>query len=553
MKLFSSPGLLALALVACAPAQTVAAPAPAPAAPQSPGVQQAAPALDTAPANWWLLDPATERFPGIGAERAYRELLAGKQPRKPVVVAILDTGVDVEHEDLDDNLWTNEDEVPGNGRDDDRNGYVDDVHGWNFIGGRDGRNVNQDTYELTRVYARLRARCADATGAPQPGRTGCERYAEVRAEFDSTVQERREQLEQIRSIDMIVDRATQVLRAHLGADSLTLEKVQAIQSFRPDVTQAKQIYLQLAAIRVTPEQIDEQRESLENDLRYGLDPSFDPRPIVGDDYANPVDRSYGNTDLEGPNADHGTHVAGIAAAERGNGGINGIASPVRIMAVRIVPDGDERDKDVANAIRYAVDNGAQVINMSFGKAYSPEKRLVDEAVRYADSRGVLLVHAAGNDGADLDRDPNFPTPIYEDGGRARNWIEVGASSWPAADSLAASFSNYSRTRVDVFAPGVDILSTVPGNRYERNQGTSMAAPVVTGIAALILAYYPELSADEVKQVILESATRYPDQRVLRPGSEGEQVRFGELSATGGVVNAYAALRLAEQRAAAKRR
>jgi subtilisin family serine protease len=225
---------------------------------------------------------------------------------------------------------------------------------------------------------------------------------------------------------------------------------------------------------------------------------------------------------------------------------------VRVISVRTVPDGDERDKDVANAIRYAVDMGAQVINMSFGKAYSPYKRAVDDAVRYADGRGVLMVHAAGNDGEDSGQRPSFPTPFYLDGGRAQNWIDVGASSWKGADNLAASFSNYGQGQVDVFAPGVDILSTVPGGGYEKNSGTSMAAPVVSGLAAILMSYYPNLTAADVKRIILSSATRRGDQMVVRPGSpNGEKVRFGSLSATGGIVNAYSAVRMAEQASATR--
>jgi len=232
--------------------------------------------------------------------------------------------------------------------------------------------------------------------------------------------------------------------------------------------------------------------------------------------------------------------------------VDGVATAVRLMSVRTVPDGDERDKDVANAIRYAVDNGAHIINMSFGKAYSPRKDVVDEAVRYAESRGVLMVHGAGNDGDDVSKDPDFPTPFYVagGGGRAQTWIDVGASSWKGRDSLAASFSNWG-AQVDVFAPGVDILSTTPGGGYKRESGTSMAAPVVSGLAALLMAYYPQLTAADVKRIILESATRKGTQRVVRPGSEGDLVPFSSLSATGGIVNAYNAVRMAEQMSATR--
>jgi subtilisin family serine protease len=224
---------------------------------------------------------------------------------------------------------------------------------------------------------------------------------------------------------------------------------------------------------------------------------------------------------------------------------------VKLMMIRAVPDGDERDKDIGNAIRYAVDNGAQIINMSFGKDYSPNKSVVDDAVRYADSRGVLMVHAAGNDGADLNASPQFPKPVYLGGDRAQNWIEVGASSWKGGDGLAAEFSNYSRTQVDVFAPGVDILSTVPGNRYDRDSGTSMAAPVVSGLAALIMDYFPNLTATDVKRIIVTSTTRV-DQMVVRPGGT-DSVSFASLSASGGIVNAYNAIKMAEQVSSGKAR
>jgi subtilisin family serine protease len=248
----------------------------------------------------------------------------------------------------------------------------------------------------------------------------------------------------------------------------------------------------------------------------------------------------------GPDAKHGTHVAGIIGAVRGNGiGVDGIAPAVKFMMIRTVPNGDERDKDVANAIRYATDHGAQIISMSFGKPYSPFKSAVDDAVKYADSKGVLMVHAAGNDGADLAKGKNFPTPAYTGGGRPSNWIEVGASSWKGGDKLAAPFSNYGQQLVDVFAPGVDILSTVPGNQYERDSGTSMAAPVVSGLAALLMDYYPNLTAGDVKRIIMSSVANAGSQLVTKPGSDSDKVPFGTLSVTGGIVNAYNAVKMAE--------
>jgi subtilisin family serine protease len=496
--------------------------------------QAAAP--DTAPANWHLLDPTADHFPGISAERAYRELLAGRQPRDTVVVAIIDSGVEIDHPDLAAIIWTNPRERAGNGRDDDGNGYVDDVHGWDFLGGRDGRDVSNDTYEVTRLYAACRAGATTAAGEP---------CADIQRDFEARRAEAQANLQQLRQIETVVTQVYAALRQHLGTQELTPAAVQGIQSPDGRLQQARSIYLELSGQGYTLEDVVEQREALEGQVQFGMNPDFDPRNIVGDNYANPNERGYGNAEIEGPDAGHGTHVAGIVAAIRNGIGVDGVAPAVRIMPLRAVPDGDERDKDVANAIRYAADNGAQVINMSFGKSHSPQKSVVDDAVRYAESKGVLIVHAAGNDGADLNQAGNFPNQTYASGGRASNWIEVGASSWHA-DALAAEFSNYGRGHVDVFAPGVSILSTVPDAGYGRNDGTSMAAPVVTGVAATLLAYFPELTAQQVRQIILESAVRNEAQ-VARPGTPGERVSFAELSDTGGVVNLYAAIQLAMQR------
>ncbi|HEX2207418.1 MAG TPA: S8 family peptidase [Longimicrobium sp.] len=499
------------------------------------GAQAAVP--DTAPANWHLLDAAADRFPGISAERAYRELLNGRQPRDTVVVAIIDSGVEIDHPDLAPIIWTNPREVAGNGRDDDGNGYVDDVHGWDFLGGRDGRDVDNDTYEVTRLYAACRAGATEAAGEP---------CSEIAAAFEARRAEAQANLEQIRQIEQVVTAVYAALRQHLGTEELTTQAVSAIQTTDGRLQQARAIYLELAGQGFTLDDVIEQREALEGQVHYGMNPDFDPRDIVGDNYADPNERGYGNAEVEGPDAGHGTHVAGIVAALRNGSGVDGVAPAVRIMPLRAVPDGDERDKDVANAIRYAVDNGARIINMSFGKSHSPQKSVVDEAVRYAESKGVLLVHAAGNDGADLNDEGNFPNQDYAAGGRAATWIEVGASSWHA-DDLAAPFSNYGRGRVDVFAPGVAILSTVPDAGYGRNDGTSMAAPVVSGMAATLMAYFPELTAAQVREIILESAERNEAQ-VARPGAPGQRVSFAELSDTGGVVNLYRAVQLAQQRA-----
>ncbi|HEX7020369.1 MAG TPA: S8 family peptidase [Gemmatimonadaceae bacterium] len=543
--------LAALAACSSPPVTTATAPAPVPTtAPAAPAASTANSTvipptrLGEAPRDWQLLDEDLDHVPGVSANRAMKELLAGQQPKRTVVVAVIDGGIDTAHVDLRPNLWSNPRETPANGVDDDRNGYADDVRGWNFIGGRDGRDVYHDTFEVTRLYAQCQ-HGGSGPNAPQAAATD-DRCKQITADFEHQRSEINDELQGMRGVQTVVGRIVPILREATHTDSLTVQNVRALNSSSPEVAQARQIFLQLAAEGATPQAIDESVKALENQSKYSLDPSFDPRSIVGDNYADPTQRIYGNNDVMGQDAMHGTHVAGIIGAVRGNGiGIDGIAPAVKLMMVRTVPDGDERDKDVANAIRYAVDNGANVINMSFGKGYSPYKGAVDEAVRYADAHGVLMIHAAGNDGADIGVKNNFPTPAYQSGGRPQNWIEVGASSWKGGDSLVASFSNYNQQMVDLFAPGVDILSTVPGNGYARESGTSMAAPVVTGVAALLMDYFPSLTAADVRHILITSARRYPRQQVLRPGEGSAEVPFGTLSATGAIVNAYEAVKAAQ--------
>ena len=540
---FCSTALLALFISACASggaAPITATPTtPVPPAATSASVPRST--LREPPADWHLLDLTADGIAGISARRADRELLAGRQPQRTVIVAVIDGGVDTAHADLRANLWLNPDETPGNRTDDDRNGYVDDVRGWNFIGGADGRSIDNETLEVTRLYRRCMNAPATAPLSPLQ-RAQC-------PAIQKAYEEEREELRQtaliLRTIDERLRTAIPLLRTATGTDSLTLERVEAVQSTRPDVREARSLYLQIAGYGLSPSDVPEQLETVNELLEFGLNPAFDARSIVGDNPLDLTQRVYGNADATGPDPLHGTHVAGIIGAIRGNStGVDGIAPAVRIMSVRAVPNGDERDKDVANAIRYAVDNGALVLNFSFGKGYSPEKSAVDDAVRYAESRGALIVHASGNDGENSDEKPSFPTPAYLGGGRATNWIEVGASSWRGGDSLAAPFSNYGRGLVDVFAPGVDILSTDGKGGVSRESGTSMAAPVVSGLAALIMAYHPNLTAAQVKRIIIESAAPYPRQTVVRPGGE-DRVAFGTLSATGGIVNAYNALRMAQ--------
>jgi len=532
-----APPALALALIlACGPAARVQAQdSPTP------------PVVTTSPRNWWLLDPAQDHVPGIAGQRAFTELLAGKKPQRSVVVAIIDSGIDTTHTDLHAFLWSNPKETPGS--DGDGDGLVGDVRGWDYIGGPNGRDVGEDTYEDTRQYAVLRARfeSANPDTTSAQGRADYQEYLKLQATLQSKRAAAQAQEAQLDRMVPAVQRATDILRQALAPESLTVANVEKLQSPSNDVSMARIAFLRLAEAGISPDEIVRGLDEAKSDLAYHLNPDFDPRAIVGDNYADVNQRVYGNTDVVGPDPFHGTHVAGIVLGVPGNREQLADGTPaVRIMTIRVVPDGDERDKDVANGIRYAVDHGANIISMSFGKDISPYKGAVDDAVQYADAHGVLLVHAAGNDAENLDSVPDFPNRYFAAGGQAADWLEIGASSWKTGEQLVAPFSNYSKDRVDLFAPGVDIYSTLPGNKHGRLSGTSMATPVVSGVAAMLMAYFPSLTAAQVKQILLTSATSYADQTVDKPaeGGTGGTVRFGDLSESGGIVNAYNAVKAA---------
>jgi cell wall-associated protease len=500
--------------------------------------------------TWYLLDPEKDNVQGMSVERAYAELLRNKSPQA-VIVAIIDGGTDVDHEDLRRIIWTNPGELAGNGIDDDHNGYVDDIHGWNFIGGPGGE-VNQETNELTRQFVRLHKVYGGKPDDKQSSarRKEYEEYIRVKEKFTRLREKSVEEYEYYRRMNANFVFSLDTICATLGVASVTPAEIDSLKPTNPVLSFAK------GFVRLVLESTDSVPDlaKLRKDLQSATDhyrdvaefaynPDFDPRPMVGDNLDNPRERYYGNNNVKGPDPRHGTHVAGIIGADRSNEvGIRGVSGEVRIMVIRAVPNGDERDKDIANAIRYAAEHGAKIINMSFGKSLSPDKVVVDEAVAFAASKGVLFVHGTGNENQDNDKKPNFPERKYLDGKSAPNWLEVGASGRESGKDLVADFSNYGHESVDVFAPGVDILSTVPDNKYEEEDGTSMAAPMVSGLAALIWSYFPEFSALDVAEIIKTSARRYKGLKVNRPG--GGTILFEDLSTTGGIVNAYAALRLA---------
>jgi subtilisin family serine protease len=511
------------------------------------------------PDDWFLKDPDKDKIQGSAADRAY-DLLKGRQATK-VIVAVIDGGVDIGHEDLKDRIWTNPREVAGNGRDDDNNGFVDDVHGWNFIGGAGG-SVEFETNELTREYARLK-KMYDGKSRSDFGSSGQTDYDEwetLKKRFESERAKTERELELFESFLEMFESADERLTSLYPGTTITLAVLDTL-STEDEVVRSAVTVIRLFMERQDPgtslasvvNDLKEGTEYYRDAVQYTYNPDYNPRSIVGDDPANAKENFYGNNDVAGPDPHHGTHVAGIIAANRGNSlGIRGIADHVIILPIRAVPNGDERDKDVANAIRYAADQGARIINMSFGKELSPDKEAVDEAVRYAQAKGALLVHSAGNEGEDLDHHPDYPARTFLDGTESAQWIEVGASFWKGNEEMACPFSNYSKRLVDLFAPGKEIYSCFPANSYKHENGTSMAAPVVSGVAALVWSYFPTFTAAEVRDILRESVTTYEGLNVIRPGSE-EKVPFDQLSQTGGIVNAYRAVQAALAREKSKKK
>ncbi|QHV99455.1 S8 family serine peptidase [Spirosoma endbachense] len=510
------------------------------------------------PRNWPYLDPTADSVAGISLYKAY-ELLKGRTS-VPVVVGVIDSGVDLTHEDLRDVIWSNPNEIAGNNTDDDKNGYTDDLNGWNFMGAKDGTTYEYDQPEITQTYTLLKDKYDQANRAnlsPTEKRQYdtyqaakklfLQRYQGVRSKrlaFADTAQfwKVAARIGTLLPDSVLTQKAIRTVDA--GNDSVALAVRDLLASaynpaFGSFLAYTKLVRLNWARFRLVT--------ASDADIAYN--PAYNPRLAIGDNPADPTERYYGSPTLvigqSQQLAVHGSHVAGIIAAKRGNGiGIDGIADNARIMMVAVVPaNGDERDKDVANGIRYAVENGAKVINMSFGKRLSPFKEQVDAAIRYAEEHDVLIVHAAGNNGENFDSIPAYPSARYENGQIAQNVLVVGNNTWRLDGGLAARSSNYGLQTVDLFAPGTDILSTIPTNQYAVFSGTSMAAPHTAGVAALLRSYFPSLTAVQVKDILLKSSYK-PGIVVRKPGRSTQQVPFTSLSRTGGLLNAYEAVKLA---------
>ncbi len=509
------------------------------------------------PKGWHTLDKEKDGYYGISLNKAYEFIQAKKLKGKPVIVAIIDSGIDTLHEDLKEIIWRNPGEIPGNGIDDDKNGYVDDIYGWNFLGNKDGRNVVNDSYEGARVYHGLKDKYKDkkidTAQLTAAEKQEYEMWKKAKAGIMGDESEYIDLLE-LRQAIRIAKKQDSILRIGMKKEIFTGIELDKYEPSNQSERVAKNYLLSLMKTNnmmdiSNKDFVEGFEEFAKNEEKKAEQREKAPVPyranIVGDNENDINDKYYGNNNVMVSNdaAEHGTHVSGIIAAVRKNGkGMDGIADNVKIMMVRAVPDGDEHDKDIALAIRYAVDNGAKVINMSFGKSFSPHKEWIDEAVEYANSKGVLLVHAAGNDHKNIDSTDNFPNNIMLASHKwAPNWITVGASS--GTDGVTAYFSNYGKEQVDVFAPGASIYATFPGgNVYRSLDGTSMAAPVVAGSAALLFSYFPYLTPEQVK-LCIEKTAKSPGIKVYKPGTD-QLVDLSEISKTGGILNTYEAAKMA---------
>ncbi|AZJ34578.1 S8 family serine peptidase [Tenacibaculum singaporense] len=489
--------------------------------------------------NWQHLDLATDTIPGMSVNKAY-EFLKGKK-NVEVVVGVVDSGTDLKHEDLVDVAWVNTKEIPGDGIDNDKNGYVDDINGWNFLG---------DSYKEHLEYERI---------LMKPEVASAELLAEVKNFHAKKVEEAR-----VRKLNMEnrlanVKKAQEQIKKHLDKDAYSAEEIMSINTKDKNVKDAISIAKMYFGYGFSS--LKETSDYLSSDIKKSIatinedNLKTDYRTVVGDNAYDINDKpGYGNGNIGHSEKDeaHGSHVSGIIGATRNNDkGMNGVAN-VKIMAVRSVSEGDEYDKDVALGIRYAVDNGAKVINTSFGKAFSPNKEWVYDAIKYAASKDVLIVNAAGNDGKNIDVEKTFPNDAPDLMNEvADNFLTIGAMSANYDKTLPANFSNYGKKNVDVFAPGVQVYSTTPDNEYKKFNGTSMASPAAAGVAALVRSYYPELTASQVKHILMNSGTKI-DLEVVKPGTGARygtapvKVPFSELSVSGRVVNAYNAVRMADR-------
>ena len=456
------------------------------------------------------------------------------KPKKQIIVGIIDSGLDTTSVDILPALWKNPQEKQDR-KDNDNNGYTDDLHGWNFLGTKDGTfNMTSAGSEEFREFKRL-----------YPKYKGIENKEAVQDTAEFTYYELMKKKAGIMSYikytaytavkDEAYQKTDSILKTlNINTDTLTIQGLmqlhtrsnvleQAIQALFTDLLKIGEHGLWKDARKAHDKNFALMKRRLES-----IEKDTDKRLLMGDDMKNPEDRFYGNHTLQVEGCDHGTFVAGIVAGQGvKDSRMKGVWPQARLMIVRAVGNGDEYDKDVASAIRYAVDNGATVINLSLGKYTSPDADMVNQAIAYAQKKDVLIIQAAGNNSRNIDLVPYFPSAKDQNGKTFKNYMRVGASD---QDGNPCTFSNYGQDEVDVFAPGENIISVGLTNTYSTQQGTSFAAPIVSGIAAMLRSCFPKLKAHQIKEIICQS---------VQPTDQ-----LKKHCRTGGIVDALKAVQLA---------
>jgi cell wall-associated protease len=526
--------------------------------------------IDNSKQFWYQKDLTEDSIPGISLDKFYKEN-KNKPKLKSIIVAVIDTQLDINHKDIQGQIWTNPKEIPNNKIDDDHNGYIDDVNGWSFIGTKSGNYIVWGNFEYVRFVREWDSifKNKKETEIKANDIANYNEYQRALKILDKNKTYYENWLKSLKYSLKIYPKAKDTLKHYFPKENYTYKQLDSMykkykinnKTFwqmrdNNDQDFGALIYQVMTKIQNNTNSLEkllDNETQIDSVVNKNLNIDYDERVYIGD---NPkiLEKGYGNNkisaNIKGIRAiqDHNTEVSGIIAANRENNiGIKGFSNSIKIMPLNISPSGDEHDKDIAMAIRYAVDNGAKVINMSFGKEFSVHKEWVHEAFKYAEVHNVLIVHVAGNNSLNADENPYYPNDIAFDGTGevCNNFINVGSISQKADSTFVSKFSNYGKKNVDIFAPGDNIYTTLPNNKYDFDSGTSLAGPMVSGTAALIWLYYPKLTAPQVKQIILDSGVLY-DIEVIVPGTRDKKIKFSELSKSGKVVNVYNAMMMASR-------
>ena len=518
--------------------------------------------------NWYKEDFTSDSIPGISLIKTTSKL---KDSKKSIIVAVIDSQIDTYHEDLKDAIWTNKKEIPNNGIDDDHNGYTDDINGWNFLGTRSGNYIVWANFDYTRIVREYAPIFKDKKSEEIPNKDKIKYQQYLRAvEYQDKISTYYSNyLKSMEYNILLFNKTNDTLKYFFPKENYTYNQLDSLYrkykiNDKPyherrntnDQDLGALINSQMANLELgltSYEKIVEHKTHIDSVLHKNCNINYNERISI-DDNADISIKGFGNNKVNAKIKgitvinDHSTKVSSIIAANKKNGkGIEGFNDSIKIMPLSISCSGDEHDKDVALSIRYAVDNGAKVINMSFGKEFSMYPEWVKEAFQYAEKHNVLIAHASGNNGFNIDENPIYPNDYLYDNNPevSHNFINVGSINKNYGEKMVSSFSNYGKNNVDLFAPGEDIYTAIPDNKYSFDSGTSLAVPMVSGTAALIWLYYPELTVQQVKQIILESGASY-DLEVIVPGTKDKKVKFSELSKSGKVLNVYNAMQMAKK-------